>query len=410
MNQATGGPLGNVNPLLYTLEQSTVFHDITTGNNMIDCVVGSDPGCMTGTLGYAATKGYDCASGLGSVDVYNLVSTLVSQAPTSTALAAAPTAVTEDMTVNLTATVTAPNPNSSPIGGVVTFAFLTKDQNGQDDLSWTLGTGSVTGGMANQGTATFSGAIPPGLVRPGMQFADVYAMYGGDAAHRPSSSSNVTISFGALNFAISPPSATVAPCGTTAFASNGGVGATSWFLGNDGTCDTSSPAHCSSIDQATGMFTAGPTAGTVVLFALDSDFAEVSATVTVSGAGTCEVGPDGGSATDGGPSTDGASADANADADEGEAGADSGSTLDADASTDAGSGSDAATSGDSALAVMDAAGTENDAGGGTGSSPSSENSGCGCRTARSSSSGREVVVFAALGLAMVSRRRERRRR
>jgi uncharacterized protein (TIGR03437 family) len=73
--QATAG-VGNMNVGLYALAQSTptAFHDITTGNNevTVTCPARSS-GCTSGTFGYSATVGYDNASGLGSVDVYNLV-------------------------------------------------------------------------------------------------------------------------------------------------------------------------------------------------------------------------------------------------------------------------------------------------------------------------------------------------
>jgi hypothetical protein len=75
-NQATGGRLGNVNPFLYALNATTpsAFHDITTGNNEVTCEPGVDPGCPAGQLyGYTATPGYDCASGLGSIDATDLV-------------------------------------------------------------------------------------------------------------------------------------------------------------------------------------------------------------------------------------------------------------------------------------------------------------------------------------------------
>ena len=61
---------------LYSLAQSapTAFHDITTGNNIVTVTCPArSPGCTSGTFGYSATVGYDNASGLGSVDAYNLV-------------------------------------------------------------------------------------------------------------------------------------------------------------------------------------------------------------------------------------------------------------------------------------------------------------------------------------------------
>jgi uncharacterized protein (TIGR03437 family) len=71
--QAQAG-LGNINPTLYRLAQSTtgVFHDIVGGNNMVPCVADS-PDCSQGTFGLSAAPGYDQVTGLGSVDAYNLV-------------------------------------------------------------------------------------------------------------------------------------------------------------------------------------------------------------------------------------------------------------------------------------------------------------------------------------------------
>ncbi len=62
--------LGNLNALLYRLAQSnpSAFHDITSGNNNVNCVVGS-PNCSNGTLGYSAGPGYDLCTGLGSIDL-----------------------------------------------------------------------------------------------------------------------------------------------------------------------------------------------------------------------------------------------------------------------------------------------------------------------------------------------------
>jgi subtilase family serine protease len=73
-NVITQPGLGNINPTLYRLAQTTsgVFHDITTGTNIVPCQAGS-PDCTNGSLGYGAGPGYDQASGLGSIDVANLV-------------------------------------------------------------------------------------------------------------------------------------------------------------------------------------------------------------------------------------------------------------------------------------------------------------------------------------------------
>jgi uncharacterized protein (TIGR03437 family) len=67
--------LGNVNPKLYALAQTTsgVFHDITTGNNIVTVSCGRARGCSSSPVGYSAGPGYDQTTGLGSVDTYALV-------------------------------------------------------------------------------------------------------------------------------------------------------------------------------------------------------------------------------------------------------------------------------------------------------------------------------------------------
>jgi hypothetical protein len=81
-NSQTQSGLGNVNPTLYRLAQTGtgVFHDITTGNNIVPCLTGS-PNCVNGSMGFSAGPGYDQASGLGSLDVANLVAQFSSQFP-----------------------------------------------------------------------------------------------------------------------------------------------------------------------------------------------------------------------------------------------------------------------------------------------------------------------------------------
>lgn len=87
---ATGG-VGNINPTLYGLAQSSpgVFHDILTGSNAVPCEAES-PDCVNGQLGYSAGPGYDLATGLGSVDAYNLVTSwngIAAGTPSITSLA-----------------------------------------------------------------------------------------------------------------------------------------------------------------------------------------------------------------------------------------------------------------------------------------------------------------------------------
>jgi uncharacterized protein (TIGR03437 family) len=75
---------GNINPNLYRLARSTtnVFHDISTGSNIVQCK-SSTPDCTTGSFGYSAGPGYDPVTGLGSVDAYKLLTEWNSGAPDS---------------------------------------------------------------------------------------------------------------------------------------------------------------------------------------------------------------------------------------------------------------------------------------------------------------------------------------
>ncbi len=65
--------LGNINPALYRLAQSApqAFHDVVGGDNAVPCTGGS-PHCVNGKVGHLAGPGYDSATGLGSVDAFNL--------------------------------------------------------------------------------------------------------------------------------------------------------------------------------------------------------------------------------------------------------------------------------------------------------------------------------------------------
>jgi subtilase family serine protease len=115
INQATDSKgLGNVNSTLYSLAASAAssFHDITTGDNKVPCVQGSTNCPNGGTFGYTAGTGYDQASGLGSVDVFNLATSwpgysstpnyLVSANPPSVTISSSGQAGTSTITVKAT--------------------------------------------------------------------------------------------------------------------------------------------------------------------------------------------------------------------------------------------------------------------------------------------------------------------
>jgi len=85
LNQAThSSGQGNVNPTLYSLAATQgVFHDITSGTNIVPCGAGS-PDCPSSlTYGYSAGVGYDLVTGLGTIDANNLVTNWSSGNPTA---------------------------------------------------------------------------------------------------------------------------------------------------------------------------------------------------------------------------------------------------------------------------------------------------------------------------------------
>ena len=131
LNQHVGGKgLGNINPTLYQLAQTpsnNVFHDITTGSNIVSCTPGTpstDPVRLqcpsSGSFGYKATSGYDLVTGLGSVDANNLACEWGGKACSSTALTIVPNQFNTpgSNSVTLTATVTASQGGGTPTGTV----------------------------------------------------------------------------------------------------------------------------------------------------------------------------------------------------------------------------------------------------------------------------------------------------
>ena len=78
-NQSAGKPLGQLNPLLYSLTGDDGIVDVTSGNNDIGPFRNSN-GRRYHVPGFTALAGYDLASGLGTVDAAKLVPALVATA------------------------------------------------------------------------------------------------------------------------------------------------------------------------------------------------------------------------------------------------------------------------------------------------------------------------------------------
>jgi hypothetical protein len=191
VNQKMGSRQGNANYVFYPLAarpgsscdsasilgSTCIFYDVTTGTVAMPCATGS-PDCVTNTTGdrngvlsgYGTTAGYDLATGLGSVDVTNLVSnwSTATFQPTVSTLSLSPTTTTHGALVSLSVSVAPQSGVGVPSGQ----AFLLAST-GQPAGTFTLANG------------TFAGTT---RLLPGGSY-DVIAHYAGDGTYGASDSS-----------------------------------------------------------------------------------------------------------------------------------------------------------------------------------------------------------------------------
>jgi subtilase family serine protease len=77
-DQVAGKKLGDINPLLYKLGSASAgLPDITKGNNTVSFF---QNGRENRVKGFTAVKGYDLASGLGTINAAKLIPALVAAA------------------------------------------------------------------------------------------------------------------------------------------------------------------------------------------------------------------------------------------------------------------------------------------------------------------------------------------
>ena len=194
VNQKVGTPVGLPNPTLYslaslssancqssgTLNSACIFYQVTSGNIAMPCAKGS-PNCTVtsgsdtvgvveanGSPAYTASAGYNLATGLGSINAYNLVNEwnlagsttadfLISANPTAVTIANTGGSGTTTLTITplngFTDTVNFSNSTSCsglPTGATCSFSSTTVAANGTTVLTIQLPAG---------------GAVPPS-VRP----------------------------------------------------------------------------------------------------------------------------------------------------------------------------------------------------------------------------------------------------
>jgi hypothetical protein len=178
VNQAYG-PQGQADYELYPLaaKTPTAFHDIQAGTNQVPCVAGS-ANCTNGELtGYAATPGYDLASGLGSIDANVLVTNWNSRSKgtaTTTTFTPSSTSFTHGTAVTLKTSVA--GSGGTPTGDV---AVMT-------DSPLVTNQGQVVLTLASAAASASVGSLPGGSY-------NVWGNYSGDGTFAPSASSKTPI-------------------------------------------------------------------------------------------------------------------------------------------------------------------------------------------------------------------------
>jgi subtilase family serine protease len=158
LNQAKGYTAGQgvINSTLYTLASTpatyaSAFHDITVGGN--ECLAGTNYCSGTPVSNYLAGTGYDEASGLGSVDLNNLITAWPKNITASGAnftLSASAVTTPNGTAANSTITVT-------PVGGYTgTVAFRIVAANTVPYACYSVGNATISGTSAVTATVNIT--------------------------------------------------------------------------------------------------------------------------------------------------------------------------------------------------------------------------------------------------------------
>jgi hypothetical protein len=190
VNEKTGARQGNANYVLYKLAaqngascnsstaaatgNSCVFYDITKGNDSVPCggTLNCSPapsggyGIMVDSNGnpaWTTTPGYDLATGLGSVNAYNLVNAwnAATFTPSTTALTSlSPVNIVHGQAVNVSATVAAKSGGGTPTGTVALMAAPAGQSLGIGDLPLVNGSASGVTTLLPGGTYNVTAHYP----------------------------------------------------------------------------------------------------------------------------------------------------------------------------------------------------------------------------------------------------------
>ena len=194
VDQATKSRQGQADIVYYALANKTLtakpFRDITVGGDEVPCYAGTS-NCVIyssgqakgqyAEYGYAAAAGYDRASGLGTVDVANLIAgwSAATFRPTATTLSISPATFAHGAAVTVKATVAPSTGTGMPTGsiGLVSSDTVAYSNN--------LGAFTLTGGTLGT-TGVSIDTLPGGTYQ-------VVGQYSGDGAFSASASAPVTI-------------------------------------------------------------------------------------------------------------------------------------------------------------------------------------------------------------------------
>lgn len=160
IDQRLGTPQGNLNPALYRLAATTpgAFHDVTVFTSGVgECSLDTPSMCnnstpsataLTGGLtGYAVGPGYDLVTGLGSIDVTNLIDVLAGIQPSFALASSGSITVAPGATVSNAASITVTS--SGGFTGTVSLSCaITSTPSGAQYLP----TCSIPGSVAVSGT------------------------------------------------------------------------------------------------------------------------------------------------------------------------------------------------------------------------------------------------------------------
>jgi subtilase family serine protease len=232
INEAKGYTTGQgvVNSTLYSLAANTTtyasaFHDITSGGN--ECSAGATY-CGTGpqTTDYVSTVGYDEASGLGSINFYNLLTAWPASSGTSPSTYASSTTLTA--------------PTSTPAVGATDVITITVASASTGSTAVPTGSVSVAvnGTVVNADAPLTNGVASYSFSSPTAGSYVITATYSGNSTYA-SSIGTLTVSVGGTttsgSFTLTATSVSVAAGSTgsstvTATPSGGYTGTITWSV------------------------------------------------------------------------------------------------------------------------------------------------------------------------------------